>query len=77
VPIHSLLQHAAFGPEDIDRIVAAYEDTLRALGAEQTQPTPETVAKTIMKIAQTGVRDPARMRRLALKELAPPHSTAS
>lgn len=24
VPIHSLLQHAAFGPEDIDRIVAAY-----------------------------------------------------
>jgi hypothetical protein len=72
-----LLQHAAFGPEDIDRIVAAYEDTLRALGAKRTQPTPETVAKTIMKIAQTGVRDPARMRRLALKELAPPHSAAS
>jgi hypothetical protein len=78
VPIHGLLQHAAFGPEDIDRIVAAYEDTLRALGAERTQPTPETVAKTVMKIAQTGVRDPARIRRLALKELAPPpHNTAS
>jgi hypothetical protein len=29
------------------------------------------VAKTIMQIAQTGVRDPTRLRQLALKELAP------
>jgi hypothetical protein len=70
VPIHSLLQHSAFGPEDIDRIVTAYEDTLRALPADGVQPAAETVAKAIIKIAQTGVRDPARIRRLALKELA-------
>ncbi len=70
MPIYRLLQHSVFGPEDIDRIVAAYEDTLRALRGEGADPTAETVAKTIIKIAQTGVRDPARIRRLALKELA-------
>lgn len=69
MPIHGLLQYSAFGPEDIDRIVTAYEDTLRALPAGEAHPTAETVAKTIIKIAQTGVRDPARLRRLALKEL--------
>jgi hypothetical protein len=70
VAIQRLLQHSAFGPDDIDRIVTAYEATLRALRADRTDPGPETVAKTIMEIAQTGVRDPARLRQLALKELA-------
>ena len=69
--IHRLLQHSVFGPDDIDRIVAAYEATLRALHADQTNLPAETVAKAIMEIAQTGVRDPARLRQLALKELAP------
>ena len=50
---------------------AAYEATLRALRADRTDPAAETVAKTIMQIAQTGVRDPTRLRQLALKELAP------
>ncbi len=68
--IHRLLQHSVFDPEDINRIVAAYEDTLRALRGDQADANAETVAKTIIKIAQTGVRDPARIRRLALKELA-------
>ena len=67
----ALLQHSAFGPDDLDRIVTAYEATLRALRADRTDPAAETVAKTIMQIAQTGVRDPTRLRQLALKELAP------
>jgi hypothetical protein len=71
VAIHRLLQHSVFGPDDIDRIVTAYEATLRALQADRTDPAAETVAKTIMQIAQTGVRDPTRLRQLALKELAP------
>ena len=70
VAIQRLLQHSAFGPDDIDRIVTAYEATLRALRADRTDTAAETVAKTIMGIAQTGVRDPARLRQLALKELA-------
>jgi hypothetical protein len=70
VAIQRLLQHSAFGPDDIDRIVTAYEATLRALRTERIDPPAETVAKTIMEIAQTGVRDPARLRQLALKELA-------
>jgi hypothetical protein len=71
VAIHRLLQHSVFGPDDIDRIVTAYEATLRALRADRADPAAETVAKTIMQIAQTGVRDPTRLRQLALKELAP------
>ena len=70
VAIQRLLQHSAFGPDDIDRIVTAYEATLRALRADRTDTAAETVAKTITGIAQTGVRDPARLRQLALKELA-------
>jgi hypothetical protein len=70
VAIQRLLQHSAFGPDDIDRIVTAYEATLRALRADRTDTAAETVAKAIMGIAQTGVRDPARLRQLALKELA-------
>lgn len=70
MPIQRLLQHSAFGPDDIDRIVTAYEATLRALRTDRTDTAAETVAKTIMGIARTGVRDPARLRQLALKELA-------
>jgi hypothetical protein len=51
--------------------VTAYEATLRALRADRADPAAETVAKTIMQIAPTGVRDPTRLRQLALKELAP------
>jgi hypothetical protein len=29
VAIHRLLQHSVFGPDDIDRIVRAYEDAAR------------------------------------------------
>jgi len=71
VAIHRLLQHSVFGPDEIERIVTAYEATLRALHADRADLDAETVAKTIMEIAQTGVRDPTRLRQLALKELAP------
>lgn len=69
--IHRLLQQSAFGPEDIGLMVAAYEDGFHRLNlSTRSDPVAEILARKIIEIAQTGVRDPARMRELALKEMA-------
>ena len=71
--IYRLLQHSAFTPEAIAPIVAAYEDCLRILKlTNRTDPLTEIIAKAIFEIAQTGVRDPIRLRELALKQVGAP-----
>jgi hypothetical protein len=68
--IYRLLQNAAFAPEDITPLVAAYEDCLRALKlSDRSDLTTEILAKKIIEIAQTGVRDSAQLGRLALREI--------
>jgi hypothetical protein len=68
--IHRLFQQSAFGQEDIDRMVAAYEDCLQILRREGPPgPDAELIAKTIIEIAQTGQRDPVEIRKQALKAL--------
>jgi len=58
------------GPEEIERLVAAYDETFRALGLkDRNDPITEIVARKIFEIGQTGVRDPAQIAELALKEL--------
>ena len=64
------LQNSAFAPEDIAPLVAAYEDCLRNLKlSDQSDPVIELVAKKIIELAQTGIRDSARLGRLALEEI--------
>jgi hypothetical protein len=72
--IHNLFKNAPFGPEEIKILVAAYEETLRTLGLKQRDDDPltELVAKKIIAIAQTGVRDPALIARRAIKDLGFP-----
>ena len=71
--IYRLLQHSAFTPEDIVPIGAAYEDCLRILKlADRSDPLTEIIAKTIIQIAQTGVRDPVRLRDLAIEQIGRP-----
>jgi hypothetical protein len=72
--IHSLFKNAPFGPEEIAILVAAYEETLRALGLKQRDDDPlsELVAKKIIAIAQTGIRDPTLIAKRAIKELGFP-----
>jgi hypothetical protein len=68
--IYRLLQHSAFTPEDIAPIGAAYEDCLRILKlTNPSDPLSEIIAKAIIEIAQTGVRDPIQLRELALKQI--------
>jgi hypothetical protein len=68
--IYRLLQNSAFAPEDIAPLVAAYEDCLRTLKVrDASNPTTELLAKKIIELAQTGIRDPGKLGRLALEEI--------
>jgi hypothetical protein len=71
--IRRMLQNTPMGPEDIARLVAAYEQALSELSLkDRNDPLTELVAKKIIEVAQTGVRDPAQIARLAIKELGLP-----
>jgi hypothetical protein len=71
--IYRLLQHSAFTPEDIALIVNAYEDCLRILKlTNRSDPLTEIIAKAIFEVAQTGVRDPIQLRKLALEKIGTP-----
>lgn len=65
--IYRLLQKSAFGPEEIERMTTAYEDALQVLGlTDRADPLTEILAKKIIEIAQTGERDPAKIRAKAV-----------
>jgi hypothetical protein len=72
--IHNLFKNSPFGPEEIAILVAAYEETLRTLGLKQRDDDPlaELVAKKIIAIAQSGVRDPALIARRVIEDLGLP-----
>ncbi len=71
--IYRILQNSPFGPDDIERLAAAYEETLKALGLkDRSDPITELVARKIVEISQTGVRDPIQISQLAIKELCAP-----
>jgi hypothetical protein len=68
--IHRLLENSAFGPEQIGYITTAYEDALRVLGlADRSDSLTEIVAKKVIEIAQTGEREPLRIRVRAIEAL--------
>ena len=67
--IYRLLQNLPMGPEEIRRMEAAYEQTLRALHLkDRNDPITEIIAKKIIEVAQTGVKDPAQISQLAIKD---------
>jgi len=68
--IYRLLQQSAFTPEDVVLLVKAYEDCLRVLNlADQPAAKTETVARAVIEIAQTGVRDPVQIRERVVAQL--------
>jgi hypothetical protein len=71
--IYKLLQSIAFEPQDIERLVTAYEQTLRALRLkDRSDPITQLVAEKIIAIGRLGIEDPAQISQLAIKELAMP-----
>ncbi len=70
--IYRLLQQTAFSPEDIALLVKAYEDclsTLKLPGGSNAKT--EAVAKAVIELAQSGVRDPAQICRQVVARLGP------
>ena len=68
--IYKLLQNTAFEPEDIERLVSAYEQTLRALRLkDRSDPITQLVAEKIIAVGRLGIEDPAEISKLALNEL--------
>jgi len=68
--IYRLLENTAFGPEEIERLVTAYEQTLRALRLkDRSDPITQLVAEKIIAIGRLRIEDPAEISKLALKEL--------
>ncbi|MCP1761967.1 hypothetical protein [Bradyrhizobium japonicum] len=68
--IYRLLQNSGMKPDEVSCITAAYERALRTLCVkDRDDPLTEMIAKKIIKIAQTGILDPAQISALAIKEL--------
>jgi hypothetical protein len=69
MPIYRLLQNMPMGPEEISRLTTAYEQALRTMGVDRDDPLAELLAKQIIEIAQTGVREPSDISALAIKQI--------
>jgi hypothetical protein len=68
--IYRLLKNTTFGPEEIERLVAAYEETLRALGLkDRSDPITQLVAEKIIAVGRLGIEDAAEISKAVLKEL--------
>jgi hypothetical protein len=68
--IYRLIQNSTMKPDEISCITAAYEQTLHTLCVkDRDDPLTEMIAKNIIKIAQSDVRDPAEIAALAIKGL--------
>jgi len=53
----------------------AYDTSLQVLGLiDRNDPITEIIAKKIIEIAQTGVRDADRLSSLAIEQLGIPHT---
>ena len=70
MPIHRFLQNMPMGPEEISRLTTAYEQTLRGIGlVDRDDPLSEMVAKKVIQIAKSGVRDPTDIAAHEIMEL--------
>jgi hypothetical protein len=70
MPIYRLLQNVPLDPEDIERLVAAYETTLQALElSDRSDPITQLVAQKIFELSRTGMRDPVQISALAIQAL--------
>jgi hypothetical protein len=70
--IHRLFKDTAFGPDEIERLVIANKQTLRALRLkDRNDPITQLVAEKIIEIGRTGIEDPAEISKLALEQLGP------
>jgi hypothetical protein len=69
VPIYELLRgQGSFGPEDVAMLGKVFDDVLQTLGlVDRKDPATEMVARKLIELAKTGVRDPLRLKALTVQ----------
>ena len=68
VPVDRLVTTGTFGPEQVAALGGVFEAVLRALGLiDRQDPLTEMVARKVIELAQTGERDPVRLKQLTLE----------
>jgi hypothetical protein len=73
VPIYRLLQNVPLGPDEIGRLTDAYEHTLSVLSVkDRNDPLAELIAKKVIEIGQTHLKDPVQISARAIEELGLP-----
>jgi hypothetical protein len=72
MPIRLIINNDhSFGPDQIDVLVTAFEDTLKMLGlVDRDDPATLMVAQRIVELAKQGERDPRRLREGAVQTLS-------
>ena len=65
-----MLENVPLGPERIAELVAAYQITLKKLRmVERDDAMTQMIARKIIEVGQTGVREPEQISELAISEL--------
>ena len=70
MPINRLLAGSKLGPDEIEKLNLAFKQALRSLHVvDRNDPLAEFVARKIIDIGATGVRDAADIAEIAVKQL--------
>jgi len=70
MPITRLLQSTKFGPDEIEIMTKAFDQALRSLSVvDRNDPLTESLARKIIEIGATSIRDPVEIARMAVKNL--------
>jgi hypothetical protein len=70
MPINRLLAGYQLEPEEVEILTAAFNRALRSLGdVDRNDPLTELIARKIIEIGATGVRDPLEICKIAIKRL--------
>ena len=70
---YQLLRDASFDPDEMGRMILAYEAALELLRqTDHPEPVAEVIARKIIEISRRGITDPPRICATALTELGVP-----
>jgi hypothetical protein len=68
MPIKRLLERQVFPPELVVILGEVFEDVLRTLGLNNREdPLTELIAKKVIELAQSGERNPIRLKALTVE----------
>jgi hypothetical protein len=76
--IYRLIANGSFGPDEIEVMTAAYEGALIDLGVtNRDDPITELIAKSVVNVTATCVRDPVLIKERAINALGVRKPTAA